>query len=108
MNDRIRKINALIKEEASSAILKELSLKNGVFVTVTKVDTSADLRYTRVSVRVFPQKDVQYAMRTLEHEKGMIQRSLYKRLHLRTVPIISFVYDRTGEDVDEIERLLKE
>lgn len=106
MSERIRKVNSLIKEEISFLINKEISFKTGLFVTISKVDTSSDLRYTRIFVKVFPSKEHDYAMKTLEHEKSKLQKIIHKKLHMKILPKIHFVEDITGEEFDEIEKLL--
>jgi len=79
MNARIERINELIKQHTNNIILKDLSLKDGVFITIAKVDTTPDLRYTRVFVSVFPEKEISYAMKTLEKEifPSLIGEKLY-------------------------------
>jgi len=107
MSDRMRKVNSVIKREVSTLILEMVDFKPGIFVTISKVDTTNDLRYTRIFARVFPQKDIEYTMKTLEHERNAIQKVLHKRLHLKVLPKISFIHDKTGDEVDELERLLQ-
>ncbi len=102
----MRKVNSVILREISDLIMKIVDFKSGVFVTISKVDTTSDLRYTRIFVRVFPQSEIDYSMKTLEHERIAIQKVLHKRLHLKVLPKISFVHDKTGDDVDELEKLL--
>lgn len=108
MSLRIEKINELVKKDVAEIIMRELSLKAGVFVTIPKVDTTPDLRYTRVSVSIFPDKEIDYVMKTLQKEMYRIQGSLNKKLHMRPLPKIEFKLDMTESQADEIERLLKE
>lgn len=108
MNARIERINELIKKHTNDIILKDLSLKDGVFITIAKVDTTPDLRYTRVFVSVFPEKEISYAMKTLEKEIFQIQGKLNKKLHMRPLPKIEFRLDMTESQADKIEKILKE
>jgi ribosome-binding factor A len=108
MRERMRKMNSLIKHEMGGLILENVDFKPGVFVTITKVDTSDDLRYTRVFVRVYPGQDIDYGLKTLAHEKKTLQKLLHKKLHLKILPQVSFIHDKTGEEVDEIEQLLQQ
>lgn len=108
MSQRIEKINKLIKDVTGEIILKNLSFKEGVFVTIAKVDTSRDLRYTRVFVSVFPDKEIDYAAKTLEKERYKIQNQLNKKLHMKPLPKIEFRLDMTESRADEIEKLLKD
>jgi ribosome-binding factor A len=108
MNIRISKINELIQRHLNDIILKELSLKEGVFITIAKVDTTDDLRYTRVFISIFPEREIKYALKTLEKELYQIQGSLNKKLLMRPLPRIQFKVDLTESKADKIEKILKE
>ncbi len=108
MSHRILQINGLIREHLGNIFLREVSFKVGTLVTITKVDTSADLRHSRILVSVFPETESVYALKTLEHEKGAIQKALHRKLHMKPLPVISFHCDPTGENADIIEKLLIE
>jgi ribosome-binding factor A len=108
MNQRIQKINALIQQALSEILMRELSLKSGVFLTIGKVDTSPDLRYTRIFVSVFPFKEANYAMKTIEHEKFRLQGALNKKLQMKPLPRLQFTLDETEEHADIIEKILLE
>jgi len=108
MTNRITKINSLIQRHIGEIITRDISLKPGVFVTVAKVDTTPDLRYTRIFVSIFPEKEIDYATKTLEKEIYQIQGALNKKLSMRPLPKIEFKIDMTESRADEIEKLLKE
>lgn len=108
MANRIEKINSLIKQQISEIISRELNIKPGVFLTVSKVDTTKDIRYTKIFVSVFPEKETKYALKTLENEIYNLQGILNKKLHLKNFPKIEFVIDTTGIKADEIEKTLKQ
>lgn len=106
MSERIQKINELIKRHLGEILLKEISLKPGLFLTVSKVDTTPDLRYTQVFISVFPYKEADYAIKTLSKELYSIQGSLNKQLSMRPLPRIEFHLDSTEEEADKIEKIL--
>jgi ribosome-binding factor A len=108
MSDRIAKLNKLIKQHLGEILSKEISIKSGVFLTISKVDTTRDLRYTRVSISVFPFKESNYVIKTLSKEMYPIQGSLNKKLNMRPLPRIQFQIDETEERADEIEKILLE
>ncbi|MDP1620393.1 MAG: ribosome-binding factor A [Candidatus Moranbacteria bacterium] len=108
MSARTIKINELVKQHVNDIILKELSLKSGVFVTIAKVDTTPDLRYTRIFVSVFPEKEIDYVEKTLTKELYHIQGALNKKLHMRPLPKVQFITDLTESKADEIEKLLRQ
>lgn len=106
MSERIIKLNKLIKQHLGEIFQRELSMKPGVFLTIAKVDTTADLRYTRVLVSVFPFKDADYAIKTLKKEAFSIQGALNKKLAMRPLPRLQFFLDSTEEEADKIEKIL--
>jgi ribosome-binding factor A len=108
MSNRIEKINGLIKSLMGEILARELSLKPGVFITISKVDTSSDLRYTRIFLSVFPEKDIEYVEKTLEKEMYGIQGELNRKLSMKPLPKIQFKTDMTEVKADEIEKLLKQ
>lgn len=108
MSDRISKINELIRKNLSEILLRELSLKSGVFLTMVKIDTTPDLRYTRVFMSVFPEKETKYAETALRKELFKIQQKLNKTLSMKPLPKIEFRIDITESKADVIEKLLKQ
>jgi ribosome-binding factor A len=106
MSQRIIRLNKLIRTHLGEIFQRELSLKPGVFVTISKVDTTPDLRYTRVSLSVFPFKDSEYALKTLNKEKYSLQGALNKKLVIKPLPRLVFEIDSTEEKADEIEKIL--
>ncbi len=108
MNHRISKINELVKQQVSEIISRELNLKPGVFLTIAKVDTSRDLRYTRIFVSIFPEKETNYAFETLKKETYFIQGKLNKKLFLKIIPKIEFSVDTTELNADNIEKILND
>lgn len=108
MSLRISKVNELIKQQVAELLSKELSLKPGVFVTISKVDTTKDLRYTQVFVSIFPEKETNYVVNALKNELHSIQNKLYKKLSLKPLPKLEFKIDSTESQADEVERILIE
>jgi len=105
---RIDKVNSLIQELLSELLQREISLKAGVLVTVAKVDTTRDLRYTRVSVSAFPESEIGYVEQTLRKETRRLEKALHKQLTMKIKPRLSFEIDRTEEEADKVEKLLKD
>ncbi|HMN19315.1 MAG TPA: ribosome-binding factor A [Candidatus Moranbacteria bacterium] len=104
----MQKVNSLLKQHLGEALVRTLSLKPGVFVVISKVDTEPDLRYTRVSVGVFPTSEAPYALKTLEHERGALQKHLSQTLTMKRLPRLVFVHDTTEAEADDIEKILRD
>ncbi|TSC94078.1 MAG: Ribosome-binding factor A [Candidatus Berkelbacteria bacterium Athens1014_28] len=108
MSLRIEKINSLISHHISEIISRELNLKPGILVTVSKVDTGKDLRYSQVFVSVFPEKEIQYVFTALKKEIYLIQGSFNRKMPTKIIPKIKFKLDTTEAEADVIEKLLKQ
>jgi ribosome-binding factor A len=108
MSYRIAQINELIKRNIAEIIVREMDIKPGVFLTVTRVDTARDLRYTRIFVSVFPESEKGYILRSLEKELYGLQGKLNKKLSLKILPRIEFFEDDTESQADEVEKILKD
>lgn len=104
MSDRIRKINELVREEASRAILEHLGPNN--FVTVTAVETAPDLKNATIWVSVLT--DEKMAMDELEANKSVIQHEITSKMATKYTPKITFRIDKSGEHAARIDELLRE
>jgi len=108
MNQRILKVNELIKQEVGKIILTEVDFSRDIIATIIKVKTSADLRYADVFVSALPSnKDVEVE-KALKESIYFIQQKLNQKLHMKPLPRIRFVIDKSGEDVERIEELIRE
>lgn len=106
--NRIERVNELIRTTVAEIISRELELPLGVFVTIVKVDTSRDLRYARVFVSVFPEKKFGKTMEYLQKKIYLVQGLLNKKLHMKPLPRLEFLTDKTEVEADKIEKILKE
>ena len=78
------------------------------FVTITKVAVSDDLRTARVYYSVFGGEDQkEESHQGLESAKGYIKRELGRRVRLKYIPEISFLFDDSLEYSEHIEELLR-
>ncbi|MCL1913816.1 MAG: 30S ribosome-binding factor RbfA [Eubacteriaceae bacterium] len=103
--------NEIIKHELSMLISNELKnprLANKI-ISITKVNTSPDMKYTKVSVSVFgdasSQKEV---MDTLEKAKGFLRKGIAQALTTKFAPEIVFELDNTLEYAARIDKVIKE
>ena len=106
-HSRIDQINELLRAELGEVFRKEVSLKQGVLVTISKVETTRDLRHAKVSISVFPETEEAYAMKTLGKELPSIQKMLYTKLYMKPLPRIHLLSDHTEQKADVIEKLLR-
>jgi ribosome-binding factor A len=106
---RIERINGLLQEELSRLVRAELKDPRVGVITITGVETTTDLMHAIVYVRTLgDQTPVEDAIEGLDSAEGYLRRLLGRELHLRRIPELRFVADRTIEHAQRIEALLEE
>jgi ribosome-binding factor A len=108
MSERMRRVNEAVKEVVSEG-LGELKDPRIGFVTVTGVETSADLRHARVFVSVLgSEAKRRKTLAGLEAAHGVLQARLAKELRLKRTPQLAFEYDPTVERGVRMTQLIDE
>ena len=104
----MRRVNKAVREVLSEAV-GELKDPRIGFVTVTGVDTTADLRQARVYVSVLGSDEERAAsLAGLEAAHGVLQGRLGRELRLKRTPQLSFEYDPTVERGVRMTKLIDE
>ena len=79
------------------------------FVTITRVQASADLQVARVFYTVLgDDKSRAASSKALERASPFLRRQIGARLRLKRVPELKFHYDEAVAGQDRIEQLLNE
>jgi len=107
MNNRIIRINELLKEELSKIIEEEIDLESGTLITIIRVDASKDLRYARVLIGILPDSRSGSSFRALTKQIYKIQQLLNAKLSMKPVPRIKFDLDTGGKRYTEIENIIQ-
>ena len=108
MPDRMRRVNESVREVLSEA-LPELKDPRIGFVTVTGVETSADLRHARVFVSVLGSERKRTAtLAGLTAAHGILQAHLARELRMKRTPQLTFEYDPTVERGVRMSKLIDE
>jgi len=86
-SNRIGRINEEIQRELSSLFrtLKDPRVQSGM-VTITHVDTTSDLRYSRIYVSVLEKSLEKDVIRGLKSAAGYLRRELGANMSLRYTP----------------------
>ncbi|MFZ5559313.1 MAG: ribosome-binding factor A [Patescibacteria group bacterium] len=106
MSERIKKINQLIKKKIADILLKDIFIKD-VLITVQNVDTTKDLKYTKIKVSVMPFERSKEVLKILEKQSPKIQKKLNSFLKIKFVPKIIFKIDEAEERASRIEKILR-
>jgi ribosome-binding factor A len=111
--NRIAKVNSLIQHELGPVLHEFLDWQNGL-VTITKVETSRDMKWAKIWISIFDaaSKDVALSdkkiMDFLAKNIYDIQGEVNKHFHTKIIPRISFHLDTSPRYVQHIDELLRE
>jgi len=106
---RTQRVGEEIQKEISSLLLNGLKDPRIGFVTITSVSVTSDLSIAKVYFTVMgDEKARKDSEKGLRSSTPFIRRELGKRLRLRHVPEINFLFDTSLEYGNRIESLLKE
>ena len=108
-SNRIGRINEEIQKELSALFrtLKDPRVQGGM-VTITHVDTTSDLRYSRIFVSVLDKEQEKDVLRGLKSAAGYLRRELGAAIKLRYTPELQFVADDSIEYGAHILEMLRD
>ena len=108
MTRRTDRINGLLRQEISQLISRDLNdPRLSGLVSITRVETSNDLRHSQVYVSVLGNREVKNTvLRGINSAGGFMRRELGERLSLRYIPELKFTLDESMEEADHILRLM--
>jgi ribosome-binding factor A len=102
----MRRVNEAVREVVSAHIAEDLKDPRIGFVTVTGVETSADLRSARVYVSVLGgAAELEDALAGLASASGFLQQKVGRELRMKRTPALRFVHDPsidTGMRITEL------
>ena len=105
---RMRRVDEALREVVAAAIV-ELSDPRLGFITVTGVETAADLRTAKVFVSVLGDETERAAtLDALRSSHGVLQSRIAGEMRMRRTPTLTFHYDDTIEKGLRITHLLEE
>ncbi len=86
-----------IQRDLSDIIFSELKDPNVGMVTITEVKVTPDYANARVYVTMLDDnpETVQKTLDSLQRASGFIRMQLGKRLHIHTLPQLTFIYDNS-------------
>jgi len=108
MSKRIQRVNQLIKKEISQLLLREIEFPSGILVTVTRVETSPDLKDSHILVSAIPEEKQKRAFEILNKNIYILQQKLNKRLKMRPIPKIKFLEEKKTAEAGRVEEILEE
>lgn len=104
--NRIAKINSYIQQELGMILREFLADQNGL-VTISRVETSKDMKWAKIWISIFGGDDDTIFDR-LNKNIYDIQGELNKTFTTKIVPRISFYLDTTPRYAQHIDELIRE
>jgi ribosome-binding factor A len=108
--NRLERVNSLLKEVIFEVIQKEVRNPHvTTFVSITKVDTSADLHHAKVYISLIaPDAEKEKVVAALQSAAGFIAVHSAKKAQLRYFPNLTFKLDTTLDEHLKIQKILGE
>ena len=98
-----------IRIELASLLARDVHDPGIGFVTLTRVQVSADLQLARVLYTALGDDKAKISSaRALDRAAPFLRRQIGSRLRLKRSPDLTFTYDESVEGQDRIERILNE
>jgi ribosome-binding factor A len=98
---RTNRISEVVMRELAQMIQHEVSDPRVGLVTVSHVDVTSDLKYAKVFITRLDgfetEQDVKECLKGLANAAGFLRRNLAKRVELRAIPELRFLYDKSLE-----------
>ncbi|HLN20233.1 MAG TPA: 30S ribosome-binding factor RbfA [Bacteroidales bacterium] len=107
---RQKKVSRLIQKELAEIFIKKGNeLAHGSLLSITKVRISPDLSFAKVFISIFPAKNQEEVLKTVQEHNSRIRFDLGQKIRtqLRIVPEIAYQIDDSLDYIDNIDRLLK-
>jgi ribosome-binding factor A len=104
---RIQRVGGQIQRELAQLIQQELRDPRVGLVTISAVEVSKDMAHAKVFITLMdPDQDVEATLKILKKASGFLRRALGKRIQLRVLPELHFVYDSSLDEGMRISALL--
>lgn len=106
-NVKIERLNHAFQEEISMILMTEIKDEDIKFVTITGVDTTSDLSFSKVYFTVLDNSKKESTQEALNKAASFIRGELSKRVEIRHTPELKFIYDTSIEYGEHIEKIIE-
>ena len=107
MNSRPQRVGDQIRVEITTMLGREVRDPGLGFLTVTRVEVSADLQHAKIYYTTLgDEKARRESARGLERASPFLRRQLAGRIRLRRAPELHFFFDESVAHQDRIEKII--
>ena len=106
---RTRRIGEQLRRELAQLLRDEVRDRRIAMVSMTTVEVTRDLAYAKVYVTILgdPAERAE-VVAALNQTAPMLRRELGRRMHIRTIPRLTFVYDEAVERGARLSALISQ
>jgi len=105
---RADRVGGQVQKELSDLLLKEIRDPRLDSVTILRVSITDDLRSARIYFSVAEGEERKLsALAGFKSASGYLRRKLSRRLELRHMPDLEFLYDESFDRADRVNKVLK-
>lgn len=106
---RSDRVGGQVQKELSDLLLKEINDPRLDSVTILRVSITDDLRSARIYFSVAEGEECKLsAIAGFKSASGYLRRKLSRRLELRNMPRLEFLYDESFDRATKLNKVLKE
>lgn len=103
------RIGDQIRKEVSVLLAREVHDPGIGFITITRVQVTPDLQLARIFYTMMgSEAERRQTQKALTRALPFLRRQVGERLRLRRAPELQFVFDKSIEAQERVERLLQE
>ncbi len=99
------RINELLRSSLANIISREIYL-NGGLITITKVDTSPDLKHSKIYISILPENLTGTALQKLRKNNALFSKKIAKTTRLRKVPKFKWLLDEGERRIVEVSKIM--
>tara|TARA_R110002110_G_scaffold415562_1_gene651048 strand:- start:12467 stop:12868 length:402 start_codon:yes stop_codon:yes gene_type:complete len=103
---RIDRVQDLMQRELALLIQQNIKDPRVGMITVTDVVASKDLKYAKVYVTVLDESGAKESVQVLNRAAGFLRSALAKKIQIRTIPALKFIFDDTTIRANHISRII--
>lgn len=108
-NVRANRVAEQMKKDLGEIVNQKLKDPRVGFLTITDVDVTNDLQHAKIYVSVLgDEEEKEQTLAALDNASGFIRTEIGKRVRLRKVPEIQFLFDEAFEYGTKIDAILRD
>lgn len=105
MSFRIKQVNEQLLSELAQLVVENIIFREGL-ITVTRVDTSSNLRQAKVYISVLPENKTGSALTEIRKYNKDFNKILKQKLNLKFIPRLIWHMDEKIKYMNEIDEVL--